>query len=229
MMPTYNEAYSLSETVIQLLGTVKEVDVLIVDDNSPDGTAGIAMKLAETSPRVRVLNRASKLGLGPAYLEGFQYALANKYQLIVEMDADGSHRADDLNKILEAAQDADLVIGSRWMSGGAVNNWPLSRRLLSRGGNVFARMMLGTQIQDMTSGFRAYRADFLEKLIALPLSSKGYSFQVELAYRANQEGKVVEVPITFVEREEGKSKMTLGIVIEALLKIQLWGLKRFFS
>lgn len=229
MMPTYNEAYSLSETVIQLLGTVKEVDVLIVDDNSPDGTAGIAMKLAERSPRIKVLNRASKLGLGPAYLEGFQYALANNYQLIVEMDADGSHRADDLNKILEAAQDADLVIGSRWMSGGAVSNWPQSRRLLSRGGNVFARMMLGTQIQDMTSGFRAYRADFLEKLIALPLSSKGYSFQVELAYRASQEGKVVEVPITFVEREEGKSKMTLGIVIEALLKIQLWGLKRFFS
>lgn len=229
MMPTYNEAYSLSETVIQLLGTVKEVDVLIVDDNSPDGTAGIALKLAETSSRVRVLNRASKLGLGPAYLEGFQYALANKYQLIVEMDADGSHRADDLNKILESTKDADLVIGSRWISGGAVNNWPLSRTLLSRGGNVFARMMLGTQIQDMTSGFRAYRADFLEKLIALPLSSKGYSFQVELAYRASQEGKVVEVPITFVEREEGKSKMTLGIVLEALLKIQLWGLKRFFS
>lgn len=229
VMPTYNEVSSLLETVQHLLATVEQVDVLIVDDNSPDGTVEIANKLSATSPRVRVLSRAAKLGLGPAYLDGFRYAFSNNYELIVEMDADGSHRAEDLAKILEAAEEADLVIGSRWIPGGAVANWPLSRRLLSRGGNIFARVMLGTQIRDMTSGFRAYRAEFLKRLVAKPVSSQGYSFQVELAYLASNQGKVVEVPITFVERAEGRSKMTLGIVFEALVKIKLWGIKRLFT
>lgn len=229
VMPTYNEASSLLETVEHLLETVQRVDVLIVDDNSPDGTANVANQLVASNPRVRVLNRAAKQGLGPAYLEGFRYAFASNYQLIVEMDADGSHRAEDLSSILEAANDADLVIGSRWIRGGAVDNWPLSRRLLSKGGNIFAKLVLGTQVRDMTSGFRAYRAQFLERLVAQPVSSQGYSFQVELAYRASQQGKVVEVPITFIERAGGRSKMTLGIVLEALVKIQLWGLKRLFS
>jgi dolichol-phosphate mannosyltransferase len=145
------------------------------------------------------------------------------------MDADGSHRAEDLPAILKAATKADLVIGSRWVSGGSVQNWPLSRQLLSKFGNRYARLMLGTDIKDMTSGFRAYRAKFLQELVSDPVSSQGYSFQVELAYRASLLGQVAEVPITFVERAEGRSKMTLRIVFEALLKIQLWGIKRIFA
>jgi len=229
VMPTYNEAKSLTRTVEELLSVVEGVDVLIVDDNSPDGTAQIADSLARGNPRVMVLHRSSKQGLGPAYLEGFNHAFDKKYDTVVEMDADGSHRAEDLSKLLVGIHDSDLVIGSRWIVGGSVQNWPLSRMILSRFGNLYARVMLGTRIRDMTSGFRAYRADFLNKLIADPVSSQGYSFQVELAYRAAKSGQVSEVPITFVERTEGSSKMTLSIVFEALVKIQLWAFRRLFS
>ena len=145
------------------------------------------------------------------------------------MDADGSHRAQDLALLLEASKTADLVIGSRWISGGEVENWPLMRKLISRIGNRYAKTMLGTKIWDMTSGFRVYRAEFLQKLVAESVSSHGYSFQVELAYRASKTGSVVEVPITFVERVNGKSKMTLAIVLEALTKVTFWGIKRVFS
>ena len=229
VMPTYNEAKSITRTVEELLSVVEGVDVLIVDDNSPDGTARIADSLALGNPRVKVLHRSRKQGLGPAYLDGFNRAFDNKYDTVVEMDADGSHRAEDLSKLLVGIQHADLVIGSRWIAGGSVQNWPLSRMFLSRFGNLYARVMLGTGIRDMTSGFRAYRADFLKKLIADPVSSQGYSFQVELAYRAAKTGQVTEVPITFVERTEGSSKMTLRIVFEALVKIQLWAFRRLFS
>jgi dolichol-phosphate mannosyltransferase len=228
-MPTYNEAQSLAKTVESVLIGAHRVDVLIVDDNSQDGTGQIADLIASTNASVSVLHRQSKLGLGPAYLEGFNYALSKDYEIVVEMDADGSHLAEDLPKLLIAARDADLVIGSRWMTGGSVQNWPIFRLLLSRFGNLYARLVLGTKIRDMTSGFRAYKASFLEKLVAEPLSSQGYSFQVELAYRAANTGSVIEVPITFVERAQGKSKMTLGIVFEALLKIQIWGIRRLFS
>jgi dolichol-phosphate mannosyltransferase len=162
-------------------------------------------------------------------LDGFRYAFSKQYQIVVEMDADGSHQASDLQRILFATSDADLVIGSRWIDGGRVQNWPFSRLFLSRIGNLYARLMLGTKISDMTSGFRAYQASFLQNLITTPVSSQGYSFQVELAYRASKTGVVREVPITFIERTEGRSKMTLGIVIEALAKIQLWGIKRLFG
>lgn len=229
VMPTYNEAKSLASTVEGLLAEIAGVDVLVVDDNSQDGTAGIADSLASNHLRVSVLHRPAKQGLGPAYLDGFRYAFANDYEVVVEMDADGSHQASDLQAILLATTDADLVIGSRWIPGGSVQNWPISRVLLSKFGNLYARLMLKTQIFDMTSGFRAFKSNFLQKLIDSSVSSQGYSFQVELAYRATKYGVVKEVPITFVERTEGRSKMTLGIVFEALLKIQLWGIGRLFG
>ena len=226
VMPTFNEAKSLANTVNDLLREEISIDVLIVDDNSQDGTAKIADQLSVQNPMVKIMHRKSKQGLGPAYLDGFRHAISNGYQIVVEMDADGSHRPKDLNKILSAVKQADLVIGSRWIAEGKVQNWSPFRMLLSKFGNVYARVMLGTKIRDMTSGFRAYRADFLEQLIATPVSSQGYSFQVELAYRASKVGIVHEVPITFVERSEGRSKMTLRIVLEALVKIQVWGIKR---
>ena len=229
VMPTYNEAKSLSRTVEELLTVSQVVDVLIVDDNSPDGTAAIADSLAVSNPRVSVIHRANKLGLGPAYLDGFDHAFSNDYEVVVEMDADGSHRAEDFSRLLAEIQQFDLVIGSRWVAGGNVQNWPVFRLILSRFGNLYARIMLGTRIKDMTSGFRAYRANFLKQLIAEPVSSQGYSFQVELAYRASRIGRVKEVPITFVERTEGSSKMTLSIVFEALAKIQLWSFRRFLG
>lgn len=229
VIPTFNEAQSLSFTVEHLLETDSDVDVLIVDDNSQDGTAEIADSLVSKHSRVCVLHRPLKQGLGPAYMEGFRYAFRKGYQVVVEMDADGSHLSSDLPRILEATRVADLVIGSRWIEGGSVQNWPVSRMLISRIGNLYARLVLGTSIYDMTSGFRAYKASFLENLISESISSQGYSFQVELAYRAAKAGVVKEVPITFIERVEGKSKMTLGIVFEALFKIQLWGIKRMLG
>jgi dolichol-phosphate mannosyltransferase len=228
-MPTYNEAQSLASTVEGLLAEVVGVDVLIVDDNSHDGTPKIADSLSMTHPRVSVLHRPLKQGLGPAYIDGFRYAFSNGYQVVVEMDADGSHQASDLTSILGEMNNADLVIGSRWIKEGSVQNWPVSRLFLSRFGNLYARLMLGTHIFDMTSGFRAYKAGFLEDLISSSVASQGYSFQVELAYRASKSGVVKEVPITFVERSEGRSKMTLGIIFEALVKIQIWGIKRIFG
>ena len=229
VMPTYNEAQSIASTVEGLLAEVVGVDVLIVDDNSLDGTPKIADSLSMTHPRVSVLHRPLKQGLGPAYIDGFRYAFSNGYQVVVEMDADGSHQASDLTSILGEMNNADLVIGSRWIKEGSVQNWPVSRLFLSRFGNLYARLILGTHIFDMTSGFRAFKAGFLEDLISSPVASQGYSFQVELAYRASKSGVVKEVPITFVERAEGRSKMTLGIVFEALVKIQLWGIKRIFG
>ena len=229
VIPTYNEAKSLASTVEGLLAETAGVDVLVVDDNSKDSTASIADSLADRHPRVSVLHRPTKQGLGPAYIDGFRHAFINGYEVVVEMDADGSHQASDLQKILLATSAADLVIGSRWIPGGEVQNWPITRKLLSKFGNVYARLMLGTNVFDMTSGFRAYQASFLQRLISTPVSSQGYSFQVELAYRASKIGVVKEVPITFVERTEGRSKMTLGIVFEALVKIQLWGIRRFFG
>ena len=229
VMPTFQEANSLVATIEGLLSEVPGVDILVVDDNSQDGTAQIADSLAAKHDRVAVLHRASKQGLGPAYIEGFRYAFTNNYDSVVEMDADGSHQASDLPRLLVANREADLVIGSRWIAGGSVQNWPYSRLFLSKFGNLYARLMLGTRIFDMTSGFRVYKSEFLKKLISSPVSSQGYSFQVELAYRASKTGVVREVPITFIERAEGRSKMTFGIVLEALIKIQLWGIRRIFG
>lgn len=229
IIPTFNEIDTIANTIDQLFVSQPDVDVLVVDDNSPDGTADLVRSLMNSNPRVHLLSRARKAGLGTAYLAGFDYGIDRGYQYIVEMDADGSHRTQDLGKLLVAAAGADLVIGSRWIAGGAVENWPALRRLVSRLGNAYAKFMLGTSIADMTSGYRVFKAEFLKQIINPAVSSHGYSFQVELAYRASRSGKVVEVPITFVERIQGRSKMTLAIVLEALARVTFWGIKRIFS
>jgi dolichol-phosphate mannosyltransferase len=229
VIPTYNEAKTIAKTLTEVLGLDANLSILVVDDSSPDGTQAIVRESFGSDPRVNLLVRSAKQGLGIAYLEGFEWAFSRDYDFIVEMDADGSHRAQDLVKLLEASLAADLVIGSRWVVGGEVLNWQASRALISKIGNRYAKFMLGTKIFDMTSGLRVYRAKFLQELVAEPVSSHGYSFQVELAYRASKHGKVIEIPICFVERVDGKSKMTLAIVLEALTKVTFWGLKRIFS
>jgi len=227
IMPTYNEAQSISEIVRNLLNTVSDIDLLIVDDNSPDGTGKQADEIAANNPRVSVLHRTEKNGLGPAYLAGFAWAFERGYEFVVEMDADGSHRAEDLPKLLVRAPFNDLVIGSRWVSGGKVLNWPLSRQLISRTGNTYARVMLRTGVRDITAGFRVYRASFLKSLDLANIASAGYSFQVELAWRTfKASGRIVEVPITFVERAHGNSKMSNKIVLEALWRVTKWGFER---
>jgi dolichol-phosphate mannosyltransferase len=229
VIPTFNEAGQITSAIDDVLIEQPTVSILVVDDNSPDGTARVVAELAKLEPRVSLLRRQAKQGLGRAYLAGFEWGFSQNFELIVEMDADGSHRASDLTSLLHAANTADLVIGSRWVAGGEVLNWPAVRRFVSKFGNSYARIMLGTKIYDMTSGFRVYRASFLKELISTPVASHGYSFQVELAYRAFQNGAVTERPITFVERVNGKSKMTLAIVLEALTKVTFWGIKRIFS
>ncbi len=224
IMPTYNEAQSISDIVRKLLATVSEIDLLIVDDNSPDGTGKIADDIAVANPRVSVLHRTEKNGLGPAYLAGFAWAFERKYEYVVEMDADGSHRAEDLPNLLVRAPFNDLVIGSRWIKGGSVLNWPATRRFISRTGNTYARVMLRTGISDITAGFRVYRASFLQALDLAHIASAGYSFQVELAWRTfRANGRIQEVPITFVERAHGNSKMNNKIVLEALWRVTKWG------
>jgi glycosyltransferase involved in cell wall biosynthesis len=229
VIPTYNEAETIVETISHVLAQKPDFEVLIVDDSSPDGTGSIVRDAFANQSRVHLLTRGQKQGLGLAYLEGFQWAFSEGFDFVVEMDADGSHRASDLASLVEASISADLVIGSRWVRGGEVENWPWFRKLISRIGNRYAKAVLGTKILDMTSGFRIYRAEFLQQLVAESVSSHGYSFQVELAYLASKAGSVVEVPITFVERVNGKSKMTLAIVLEALTKVTFWGIKRVFS
>jgi dolichol-phosphate mannosyltransferase len=229
VIPTYNEAPTITKIVSEILELNSDLSILIVDDSSPDGTQDIVRDIFSSEPRVNLLVRGMKQGLGLAYLAGFEWAFKREFDFIVEMDADGSHRPEDLSKLLKSSSQADLVIGSRWVDGGEVLNWPWLRKLISKTGNRYAKMMLRTKILDMTSGFRIFRTKFLQELVAQPVSSHGYSFQVELAYRASKLGKVIEEPITFVERVEGKSKMTLAIVLEALTKVTFWGLKRVFS
>lgn len=226
-MPTYNEIENLSTSVQEILKHVPTVDILIVDDSSPDGTGELADQLAQSDRRISVLHRQSKDGLGAAYLQGFDWALERDYDLIVEMDADGSHRAIDLPKLLDAATSADLVIGSRWIFGGEVINWPAYRKLISRLGNIYAQVMLRTNIKDMTAGFRVFRTSFLRQMNLDGVAARGYAFQVEMAMRVHRSGgRIVEVPITFVERNHGASKMTTAIVLEALWLVTKWGFYR---
>lgn len=227
VVPTYNEIDNVQIIVQNIREIVPEVDVLIADDNSPDGTGSLADQISERDPKVRVLHRTMKAGLGAAYLAAFEYAKAQKYDVVVEMDADGSHRAIDLRIILTALTDADVVLGSRWVKGGQVKNWPKRREILSRGGNIYTRMMLGIPIKDSTGGFRAYRVTALEKLDLDNVQSQGYCFQVDMAWRSVKAGlKVTEVPITFIEREIGESKMSGDIVKEALAKVTFWGIEK---
>ena len=224
IIPTYNEAENLPLIVGRVRSAVPDVDILVVDDNSPDGTGAIADAMAASDGQIHVLHRQAKDGLGRAYLTGFDWGLQRDYDVIVEMDADGSHRPEELPRLLEAVQHADLVLGSRWVPGGAVVNWPRSRMVLSRGGSLYTRLALGIRTRDATGGYRAFRAQTLRDLDLDTVDSNGYCFQVDLLWRALQRGKVVrEVPITFVEREVGTSKMSQRIVVEALTKVGTWG------
>ena len=233
VVPTYDERENLPGALDRLRTHVPDADVLVVDDGSPDGTGELAEKISETEraesaehrQRVHVLHRAGKLGLGTAYVAGFAWALERGYDVVVEMDADGSHRAEDLPRLLAALPDADLVLGSRWVPGVSVLNWPVSRHVLSRGANTYTRIVLGIPLRDATGGFRAYRAGLLEQLRLDDVASQGYCFQVDMAWRAVRTGaRVVEVPITFVERELGQSKMSRAIVVEALFSVTRWGI-----
>jgi dolichol-phosphate mannosyltransferase len=225
VIPTYNEAENIERIVARLREAVPAADILVADDNSPDGTGEMADKLAATDEHVHVLHRPGKQGLGAAYLAGFGWALDRGYDTIVEMDADGSHDPAELPALLAALEDADLVVGSRWVRGGAVRNWPRSRELLSRAGNAYARVMLGLAVHDATGGYRAYRASTLHDIGLHAVRSQGYCFQIDLTLRAVRAGKkVVEVPITFTERTHGSSKMNRAIVAEALWKVTQWGI-----
>jgi len=225
VVPTYDEADNLERVVSRLRAAVPAADVLVVDDGSPDGTGDIADRLAAADPQVAVLHRRAKQGLGAAYVAGFRWGIERGYDVLVEMDADGSHQPEQLPALLAATASADLVLGSRWVQGGRVVNWPASRQLLSRGGNTYVRFMLGFPLRDATGGFRAFRRPVLEKLGLDDVASAGYCFQVDLAWRAVCRGfTVVEVPIEFVERTAGSSKMSGAIVREALWRVTLWGL-----
>ncbi|QNE45356.1 polyprenol monophosphomannose synthase [Frigoribacterium sp. NBH87] len=216
----------------RLLASAPEAHVLVVDDGSPDGTGELADSLAASDERVHVEHRSGKLGLGAAYVFGFGWGLERGYEVLVEMDADGSHPPETLPAMLarvtSSAPDAPaLAIGSRWVPGGSVVNWPLSRQLLSRGGNTYARLALGLQLRDVTAGFRAYRAESVRAMDLQGVDSKGYCFQVDMTLRVLDQGaRVVEVPIEFREREAGESKMSQAIVVEAMLRVTQWGLQR---
>jgi dolichol-phosphate mannosyltransferase len=227
IIPTYNEREALPVQLAAVREATPHVDVLVVDDNSPDGTGEWADAMAAEDSHVHVLHRPGKAGLGAAYLAGFTWALESGYDVIVEMDADGSHRAVDLPRLLERVLDADLVIGSRWVAGGAVVNWPRRRKFLSVNANRYVRIAMGMRVHDATAGFRAYRAALLDSLDLGDVESQGYCFQVDMTWRAIRAGgSVVEVPITFVEREVGVSKMSGDIIREALVKTTAWGAQR---
>lgn len=227
LIPTFNEKDSLPGVITRVRAQTPPVDILVLDDNSPDGTGAVADALAAEDPRVQVLHREGKQGLGRAYLAGFAWAIEHGYDAVVEMDADGSHLPEQLGRILAAAQDADLVIGSRWVPGGATHNWPHRRNILSRGANLYTRAALGIPVRDATAGYRLYRISALQTMDLEGVASAGYCFQVDLTLRAVDRGlRVVEVPIDFVERTEGTSKMDGSIVREALSSVTLWGLQR---
>src|ERR1700761_9167121 len=224
-MPTYNERQNLESITSRVRASVPRADVLVVDDNSPDGTGDLADKLAEADPQVQVMHRTEKAGLGRAYVAGFTKALGDGYDLIVEMDADGSHRPEDLPRLLAAEASADAVIGSRYVPGGTVVNWPASRQLLSKGANLYTRLMLGVRVKDATGGFRVYRAATLRRIGLDGIQSAGYCFQVDMTLRVLQAGlRITEVPITFVERERGASKMSRSVILESFTRIAQWGI-----
>jgi len=227
IIPTYNEREALPVQLAAVRSTVPEVDILVADDNSPDGTGVWADSVAAQDAQVHVLHRPGKAGLGAAYIAGFAWALEHGYELVVEMDADGSHRAVDLPSLLERIADAELVIGSRWVKGGSVVNWPWRRKFLSVNANRYVRLAMGLKVHDATAGFRLYRASTLAGLNLESVESQGYCFQVDMTWRVIQSGgRVAEVPITFVERELGVSKMSGSIIREALVKVTVWGAQR---
>ncbi|GAA4600965.1 polyprenol monophosphomannose synthase [Actinoallomurus liliacearum] len=224
IIPTYNERENIESIVARVRTAVPEADILVADDNSPDGTGKIADGLAADDERVHVLHRAGKEGLGAAYIAGFHWGMDHGFDVLVEMDADGSHQPEELGRLLSALGEADLVIGSRWVRGGKVENWPINREILSRGANIYARLMLGIPVRDSTGGYRAYRATTLQKIDIDDVASQGYCFQVDLTLRTVRAGlRVAEVPIRFVERTHGASKMSRAIMVEAFRRIAGWG------
>ncbi|MCW2935208.1 MAG: dolichol-phosphate mannosyltransferase [Actinomycetia bacterium] len=226
IIPTYNERDNIHPITERVLSAIPEADLFIIDDNSPDGTGEIADELAATDARIHVMHRRGKEGLATAYLTGFEAALDQGYPTIVEIDADCSHQPEELPKLLRGLAAADVVLGSRWVPGGAALNWPRSRAILSRAGNSYARVMLGIPLHDMTGGYRVYRASALREIGLENIESVGYCFQIDLARRAVLAGlKVAEVPITFVERARGASKMSGAIVSEALWRVTQWGIR----
>jgi dolichol-phosphate mannosyltransferase len=226
VVPTYNEAANLPGVVARLRGSVPDADVLVVDDGSPDGTGRLADDLAAQDPHVRVLHRDAKQGLGAAYAAGLRWGLDRGYAALVQMDADGSHLPEQVPMLLASLRDADLVIGSRWVPGGSVQDWPRSRETLSRAGNLYARLVTGVGVRDATAGFRAWRREALAAVDLATVASAGYCFQVDLTRRAAAAGlRIVETPIRFVERTQGESKMSGAIVREALWRVTVWGVQ----
>ncbi len=226
VIPTYNEALTLPSLLTRVRTAVPEADVLVVDDASPDGTGALADRCAAGDPAVQVMHRPVKDGLGAAYVAGFRWGLEHGYEVLVQMDADGSHPPEQLPRLLEPLGWADVVIGSRYVPGGSVRNWPGRRLLLSRGGNLYTRVAVRLPVRDATAGYRAYRRSALEKTGYTEVESQGYCFQVDMTRRAAQRGlRIVEVPITFTERHAGQSKMSSDIVREALWRVTVWGLK----
>jgi dolichol-phosphate mannosyltransferase len=226
VIPTYDEAANLAWIVGRVRRAQPGVDVLVVDDNSPDGTGVIADGLAADDPQVHVLHRNGKGGLGAAYLAGFAWALTAGYDVVGEMDADGSHQPEQMHRLLDALRTADLAIGSRWVPGGSVVNWPRRREALSRGGNLYVRLLLGIDVHDATAGYRLFRREALEKIDLASVRSTGYVFQTDLVTRCLRAGLVVrEVPIEFIERVRGASKMSGPVALESLKRITQWGLR----
>ena len=225
IIPTYNEADNVGPITARLRAAVPDAHILIADDNSPDGTGTLADRLADADRHIHVMHRQGKEGLGAAYLAGFAWGLKQGFDVLVEHDADGSHQPEQLPRLLEALRTADMVKGSRYVPGGSVVNWPKSRELLSRGGSLWTRLMLGIPLRDITGGFNAFRAATLRAIMPR-VSSTGYNFQVDLTWQAIQQGfSVVEVPIDFIERTAGVSKMSGRIVLEAMARTTLWGLR----
>lgn len=233
VVPTYDEAENVRAITTAITDAVPDAHVLVVDDGSPDGTGDIVRGLAAADDRIHLLQRAGKLGLGSAYVEGFRWGLERGYPLLVEMDADGSHPADRLPAMIEAVRSSDdvlLAIGSRWTPGGSVVDWPLRREVLSRGANTYARFVLGIDVRDVTAGFRVYRASAVAAMDLDGIDSKGYCFQVDMTLRVDaQGGRIVEVPIRFRDRVHGVSKMSGSIVGEAMLRVTQWGIERRFG
>jgi glycosyltransferase involved in cell wall biosynthesis len=226
IVPTYDEVDNLDRILERLHASVPSADALVVDDGSPDGTGELAEKLAGADSRVHVLRRPGKSGLGRAYVAGFRWARERGYDVVVEMDADGSHAPEELPRLLEALNAADLVIGSRYVPGGRVTDWPAHRMLLSRAGNRYTRWALRLPLTDATGGYRAARGELIDRLHFDDVASEGYCFQVDWAWRAVRAGaRVTEVPITFAERRFGRSKMSGSIVREALVRVTVWGLQ----
>ncbi|MFI1189463.1 polyprenol monophosphomannose synthase [Streptomyces californicus] len=225
IIPTYNEVENIGPIVDRVRTAVPDAHILVADDNSPDGTGKAADEIAAADDQVHVLHRKGKEGLGAAYLAGFAWGRENDYGVLVEMDADGSHQPEELPRLLTALKGADLVLGSRWVPGGRVVNWPRSREVISRGGSLYSRLALGLSVRDVTGGYRAFRTETLDGLGLGEVASQGYCFQVDLARRAVEAGyHVVEVPITFVDREVGDSKMSRDILVEALWRVTGWGI-----